>query len=88
MPGTQPCTSTPDVVLPDTITRPGQPGTPDKPTVLGERITQPGTPPLATRQPSSPLGGLLPFTGANLLIFLGTGLSLTGAGVMLNGKRK
>ena len=87
MPGTQPCKEDPDVVKPDVITRPGKPGTPDKPTVLGERITRPGTPTVAARQPG-PLGNLLPFTGANLLVFLGTGLSLSGAGIVLNGRKR
>jgi hypothetical protein len=101
MPGKQPCEGSttppttppgkdPDVVKPDVITRPGRPSTQDKPTVLGERITRPeGTPPVAAeRQPSTPLGNLLPFTGANLLIFLGSGLTLTGAGVVMSGTKR
>ncbi|MDQ3952345.1 MAG: hypothetical protein M3279_05195 [Actinomycetota bacterium] len=87
MPGTQPCTNGPDPQNPDVIDRPGRPGKPQTPVVLGDRLTRPG-PTVAARQPGTPLGSLLPFTGANLLIFLGMGLSLSGAGIMLNGKRK
>lgn len=90
MPGTQPCKDDPDVVKPDVIDRPGQPGKPNQPVVLGERITRPSTPPVvAARQATtSAPGNSLPFTGANLLVFLGAGLSLTGAGVMLNGSKR
>jgi hypothetical protein len=57
--------------------------------VLGERLARSEEPaaPLAARQPSAQPGGLLPFTGANLLAFAGVGLILTGAGIIAARKR-
>jgi hypothetical protein len=91
MPGTQPCT--PDTITPDVkpnvITHPVRPEV--ETDVLGDRLERPSQPDtLAARQPSTqPLGGgVLPFTGAGLLVALaGAGLILTGLGVIAARRR-
>ena len=88
MPGTQPCVDEDEpVVLPDVVTRPGQPEVPA--VVLGERFarTDDKAAPAATRQAKRPSGSMLPFTGANLLAFAGAGLVLTGTGIIAARKR-
>ncbi len=87
MPGTQPCDKNEADVRPNVVTRPGKPAVPT--VVLGERLARPEQPaaPLAARQPAQPLGGVLPFTGASLLAFVGAGLILIGAGIVAVRKR-
>jgi hypothetical protein len=91
MPGTQPCAKggAPEV-KPDVITRPARPQGPKTPAVvLGERLEreeQAAT--VAARQAQTqPVGGVLPFTGASLLAFVGAGLVLTGLGTVAARKR-
>ncbi|HYP24319.1 MAG TPA: hypothetical protein VEV43_12160, partial [Actinomycetota bacterium] len=91
MPGTQPCADDEDEVVPDVepnvVTHPGQPEVPT--VVLGERISRDddAAAPVAARQPTQPGGSTLPFTGASLLVFVGAGLALMGAGIIAARKR-
>jgi hypothetical protein len=89
MPGTQPCTTVeaPDV-KPNVVTRPGRPKTPA--VVLGERLErgdEPGSTVAARGPETQPLGGVLPFTGASILVYLGAGLALTGTGIIAARRR-
>ncbi len=89
MPGTQPCIEVEaPKVEPNIAVRPDLPEMPT--VVLGERLERPDEPgsKVAARQPATqPLGGVLPFTGASILVFLGAGLALTGTGIVAARKR-
>jgi hypothetical protein len=79
-------------VLPNLISRPDVPDTPEeRAEVLGERLTQGDGPEagVAARRNASFLGRQLPFTGASLLTFaaIAVGLLLAGAGLLTSRRR-